>query len=246
MRMNQTPAHTGTVPETSWWPRGMPLASLDVLGLLWDFGSGTRPQGSEPIPGHSLRALRDLSGYRGARGTSGPCEVSGLPGVIPRSRGADRALRRPQDECCPQVPASTPGMPQDPARPWGGPHEPHAHPGLPRSSLLSRGSQRLPPSPSRSPAAPGRPPAAPVVAGAERGGEAAAEAGGGGGDGAAEPRAAAGGDAGIRRAAMAQGAGPGLRLLPVLLQLPGLLQLLGLPAAHGNSTGSGESGWLGD
>nr|XP_027324794.1 post-GPI attachment to proteins factor 6 isoform X2 [Anas platyrhynchos] len=37
---------------------------------------------------------------------------------------------------------------------------------------------------------------------------------------------------------MAQGAGPGLRLLPVLLQLPGLLQLLGLPAAHGNSTGS--------
>lgn len=79
------------------------------------------------------------------------------------------------------------------------------------------------------------------MAGAERGGEAAAEAGGGGGgDGAAEPRAAAGGDAGIRRAAMAQGAGPGLRLLPVLLQL------LGLPAAHGNSTGSGESGWLGD
>lgn len=247
MRMNQTPAHTGTAhwgcprdllvaaghgpgkPRCAGTPLGFwerprahghralspPQVTLVGLsGTSWAIGVPGGPQGL-------VKSQGSLGLSQGLGVLTGLCDVPRMSGV-PRSRLSSRASLR-----------AMPGL-------GGGPHQPHARPGLPPTSPLGRGPQTFPPGPSQRPAAPARPPAAPVVPGAERGGVAAAEAGGGGGDGAAEPRAAAGGDAGIRRAAMAQGAGPALRLLLVLLQL------LVLPAGHGNSTGSGESGWLGE
>lgn len=158
MRMNQTPARTGAAhwgcprdvlvatghgpgkPRCAGTPLGFwegprahghralsppQVTLLGLSGTSWAIGVPGGPQGL-------VKSQGSLGLSQGLGVLTGLCDVPRMS-AVPRSPLSSRASLR-----------AVPGL-------GGGPHQPHARPGLPPNSPLGRGPQTFPPAPPRDP-----------------------------------------------------------------------------------------------